>query len=220
MILSSILFVNVNSISSPLTPQLALAQLSGQASTDIDNYTTTLTMPSDQSNIKESFEDSINNSIDNASEAIGNSSLLPGYSFPLAEDQQDSTLPSSSSVMDFGLFMDSFANSIFNGTSFLGVVGTSIVNGIKVSGIGLDSSGSRLSVTLSGTPTEVSGGNNITSANMTNSTAMAANSSNSVSVIAMRIPINVADILSLAAVSSSSEDILGSSMMTGDTGYN
>lgn len=45
-----------------------------------------------------------------------------------------------------------------------------------------------------------------------------AESSNSVSVIAMRIPINMADILSLAAASSSED--MDSSMMTGDNGFN
>ncbi|CAN5399843.1 hypothetical protein BH18THE2_BH18THE2_26720 [soil metagenome] len=45
-----------------------------------------------------------------------------------------------------------------------------------------------------------------------------AESSDSVSVIAMRVPINMADILSLAAASSSED--MGSNMMTGDTGFN
>jgi hypothetical protein len=78
-----------------------------------------------------------------------------------------------------------------------------MVNGVIVSGIGLDNNGSQLSVTLSGIPQEVLGGNN--TASTTNDTiAMTyAESSNFVSLIAMRIPINTADILSLAAASSS-----------------
>jgi hypothetical protein len=156
--------------------------------------------------LEEGFEDSTN------------LPLITNYSFPLAEDQQDFTLPSSSSTsaMDFDMFMNSFANSIFNGTSIFGGLGTSMVNGVKVSGIGLDNNGSRLSVTLSGTPTEALGGNNTTNGNTTEMTI--ANSSNSVSVIAMRIPINMADILSLAAASSS--EGMGSSMMKGDMGFN
>ena len=43
------------------------------------------------------------------------------------------------------MFRESFANSAFNGISFLEVVATNLVNGIKVSGIRLDSSRSRLS---------------------------------------------------------------------------
>ena len=123
--------------------------------------------------------------------------------------------------MDFELFMDSFTNSIFNGTSIFGGVGTSMVNGVKVSGISSDSNGSRLSVTLSGTPTQMLGRNNTTSlTNDTTSTATTTNeeSLNSVSVIAMRIPINLADVLSLAQASSSQS--LDGSMMTEDMGFN
>ena len=121
--------------------------------------------------------------------------------------------------MDFELFMDSFTNSIFNGTSIFGGLGTSMVNGIIVSGINLDSNGSRLSVTLSGTSTEMLGRNHTTSlTNDTTAIMTNAESTNSVSVIAMRIPINTADILSLAQASSSQD--LDSSMMTGDMGFN
>jgi hypothetical protein len=53
---------------------------------------------------------------------------------------------------------------------------------------------------------------------MTTAITTNAESTNSVSVIAMRIPINTADILSLAQASSSQG--LDSSMMTGDMGFN
>jgi hypothetical protein len=128
---------------------------------------------------------------------------------------------SPSSAMDFELFMDSFTNSIFNGTSIFGGVGTSMVNGVKVSGISLDSNGTRLSVTLSGTPTQMLERNNtISLTNDTTSTITTSNaeSLNSVSVIAMRIPINLADILTLAQASSSQS--LDASMMTEDMGFN
>ena len=39
---------------------------------------------------------------------------------------------------DFEQFMNSFADSIFNGSSTFGAVGTSMVNGIKVSGITIE----------------------------------------------------------------------------------
>ena len=127
---------------------------------------------------------------------------------------------SSSSAMDFQLFMDSFANSIFNGTSIFGGVGTSMVNGVKVSGISSDNNGSRLSVTLSGTPTQMLGRYNTTSTtnNTTSTTTTNAESLNSVSVIAMRIPINLADILSPAQASSSQG--LDNDMMTEDRDFN
>jgi hypothetical protein len=141
---------------------------------------------------------------------------------PFLDEQPSLPFSSSpSSAMDFELFMDSFTNSIFNGTSIFGGVGTSMVNGVKVSGISLDSSGSRLSVMLSGKPTEIPGRNTTTSLtnDTTPSTIMTnAESLNSVSVIAMRIPINLADILSLAQASSSQG--LDSSLMTGDMGFN
>ena len=53
---------------------------------------------------------------------------------------------------------------------------------------------------------------------MTTAITTNAESTNSVSVIAMRIPINTADILSLAQASSSQG--LDSCMMTGDMGFN
>jgi hypothetical protein len=139
---------------------------------------------------------------------------------PFLDEQPSLPFSSStSSAMDFELFTDSFTNSIFNGTSIFGGVGTSMVNGIKVSGISFDSNGGRLSVTLSGIPTEMLGRNNTTS--LTNDTIAIttnAESTASVSVIAMRIPINLADILSLAQASSSQG--LDSNMMIGDMGFN
>ncbi|HKG71902.1 MAG TPA: hypothetical protein VKA87_08380 [Nitrososphaeraceae archaeon] len=138
---------------------------------------------------------------------------LSGQSIPYGGEQLP-TRPSSSSspspsAMDFGLFMDSFANSIFNGTSTFAGVGTSIVDGIDVSGIRLDKSQNKLSVTLSRaatTPVAGGGNNNITSTDTT-ITALNIPNSNSVSVIGMRIPISTSDILSIAAVSSSSPSL-------------
>jgi hypothetical protein len=120
-------------------------------------------------------------------------------------EEQVSTIPStssSSSTMDFTMFMDSFANSIFNGTSTFAGVGTSIVNGVEVSGISLNKSQNQLSVTLSRIATQVEGSNsNITSIDATITSSNIPNSG-SVSIIAMRIPISMSDILSIAAASS------------------
>ena len=130
-----------------------------------------------------------------------------GQAIPYGEELEVPTIhsSSSSSTMDFDMFMDSFANSIFNGTSTFAGVGTSIVDGIQVSGISLDKSQNQLSVTLSRTAKQVGGGSNynITSTDTTIAASSISNS-NSVSVIAMRIPISTSDILSIATAASSS----------------
>jgi hypothetical protein len=163
----------------------------------------------------------------NSTPSLGNDSSITD-SMPLDDAipflNEKPSLPfssSPSSSMDFQLFIESFTNSIFNGTSIFGGVGASMVNGVKVSGISLDSNGSRLLVTLSGTPSQLLGRNNTTSlTNDTTSTTTTTNaeSLNSVSVIAMRIPINLADILSLAQASSSQG--VDNDMMTEDMGFN
>lgn len=150
-------------------------------------------------------------------------SAKPVFAQPSGEDilygeEQVPTVPStSSSTMDFGMFMDSFANSIFNGTSTFAGVGTSIVDGVQVSGISLDKSQNQLSITLSRTATQVRGANNVTDTDTT-TTIPTSNipNSDSVSLIAMRLPISMSEILSMATGSSSSSglDVLDSG--TGD----
>lgn len=132
-------------------------------------------------------------------------------------EEQVPTVPStSSSTMDFGMFMDSFANSIFNGTSTFAGVGTSIVDGVQVSGISLDKSQNQLSITLSRTATQVRGANNVTDTDTTTIPTSNIPNSDSVSLIAMRLPISMSEILSMATGSSSSSglDVLDSG--TGD----
>jgi hypothetical protein len=146
---------------------------------------------------------------------------LSGQVIPYGEDQLP-TIPtsssSSSSPMDLGLFMDSFANSIFNGTSTFAGVGASIVDGVEVSGITLDKIQNQLSVTLSHTPTQVGGGNNNITSPDTTVPASTIPTSNSVSIIAMRIPISASDILSIAASSSLSSS--SSTSLDGGIGDN
>jgi hypothetical protein len=140
--------------------------------------------------------------------------------FPYGEEQDVLTLrsSSSSSTMGFGMFMDSFANSIFNGTSTFAGVGTSIVDGLEVSGITLDMSQNQLSVTLSHTARQVGTSNNdITSTDTTTITQSRIPNFDSVSVIAMRIPISMSDILSMAASSSPSSSL---NALDGETGDN
>lgn len=150
-------------------------------------------------------------------------SAKPVFAQPSGEDilygeEQVPTVPStSSSTMDFGMFMDSFANSIFNGTSTFAGVGTSIVDGVQVSGISLDKSQNQLSITLSRTATQVRGANNVTDTDTTTIPTSNIPNSDSVSLIAMRLPISMSDILSMATASSSSSsglDVLDSG--TGD----
>jgi hypothetical protein len=95
-----------------------------------------------------------------------------------------------------------------------------MVNGIKVSGIGWDNNESKLSVILSGTPTDVlSEENNTASASDDTTVATTTNPYSSVSVIAVRVPLNMAHILSLAAASSS-QGMDSSNMITGDMDFN
>jgi hypothetical protein len=108
-------------------------------------------------------------------------------------------------MMDIGSFMDSLAGSVFNATSIFGGIGTSMVNGIEVSGIGLDKSQNRLSVILSNTAAaQISIRDNITSSATTSTASSNTANSTLFSIIAMRIPIVMADILSLSAASGSS----------------
>ena len=134
---------------------------------------------------------------------------LPGQaSLPYGVEQEEPTIPptsssSPSSATDFGMFMDSFTNSIFNGTSTFAGVGTSIVDGVEVSGISLDKSQNQLSITLSSTKTQGEGSNDGISSTDANIAPLSSSNSSSVSIIAMRIPISTSDILSIAAASSS-----------------
>jgi hypothetical protein len=208
------------------------AQLSAQGNIGIDNEAGTTTSSSSSITAEQAtnFEDFNGGRVnddrqDNLIVATGSSLDFEDESVTYGEDQVSSipfsSSSSPSSTMDFDLFLDSFANSIFNGTSTFGGVGTSIVNGIEVSGITIDKSQNRLSVILSNTATEVGIDNNITGTETTTTTANTSPTtaaSNSVSIIAMRIPINIADILSMAAASSSNDNVLVNA--TGDFGEN
>jgi len=209
------------------------AQLSAQGNIGIDNDAGTTISSSITAEQATDFEDFKGGRVnddrqDNLIVATGSSLDFEDESVTYGEDQlssipfsSSSSSSSSSSTMDFDFFLDSFADSIFNGTSTFGGVGTSIVNGIEVSGITIDKSQNRLSVILSNTATEVGIDNNITGTETTTTTASTSPTtaaSNSVSIIAMRIPINIADILSMAAASSSNDNVRVNA--TGDFGEN
>jgi hypothetical protein len=92
-----------------------------------------------------------------------------------------------SSMQNFQLFMDSFTNSIFNGSSVFGAVGTSLVKGIEVSGINFqDNNGTNDQVTVS----------------MSADPSIVTNNTGSVGIIATRIPFNIQNLMSLGALSS------------------
>lgn len=220
---------DVSSILLLFSAEPVFAQLSAQGNIGIDNEAGTTTSSSITAEQATNFEDFNGGRVnddrqDNLIVATGSSLDFEDESVTYGEDQVSSipfsSSSSSSSTMDFDLFLDSFANSIFNGTSTFGGVGTSIVNGIEVSGITIDKSQNRLSVILSNTATEVGIDNNITGTETTTtaSTSPTTAASNSVSIIAMRIPINIADILSMAAASSSNDNVLVNA--TGDFGEN
>src|SRR5918994_6931086 len=136
------------------------AQLSAQGNIGIDNEAGTTTSSSSSITAEQAtnFEDFNGGRVnddrqDNLVVTSGSSLDFGDESVTYGEDQVSSipfsSSSSSSSTMDFDLFLDSFANSIFNGTSAFGGVGTSIVNGVEVSGITIDKSQNRLSVILS-----------------------------------------------------------------------
>jgi hypothetical protein len=129
-------------------------------------------------------------------------------SLPYGEEQVVPAIPSSSSSSDFEMFMDSFTNSIFNGTSTFAGVGTSIVEGVEVSGISFDKSQNQLTVTLSRTMAHGEESNNSTASTDTNIASSSIPNSSSVSVIAMRVPISTSDILAMVAASSQSSSSL------------
>jgi hypothetical protein len=141
MISLSFLQLNDSRISKSLqfSVEPVSAQLSGQANASIDNETsTTITTTPPTAEEPADFDDFDGTRIDNDRQdtvirATGGSVDFEDESIPY-EEEQVSSIPSSlpSSTMDFGLFLDSFANSIFNGTSTFGAVGTSIVNDIGV----------------------------------------------------------------------------------------
>lgn len=137
-----------------------------------------------------------------------------GFAPPLIPDDRFSGLGglqgSSEDVdmQDLELFMNSFTNSIFNGSSVFAAIGTSMVNGIKVSGISLsegegsditgtgissNENATKLTVTMTGAPSDIP---------YVVESGAGHNSNSSVTVIATRIPVDISSILSLAALGS------------------
>jgi hypothetical protein len=117
------------------------------------------------------------------------------YSFGNSNINTNTTGSSLQNVpgMDFGGMNFS---RLFEGTSFLGTIGVSMVNGVKVTGLNLPTD-NHVSVTLKNT--NASDGGNMTSA---------------VTVIAIRAAMSSKDIMSLMAASNNQNGANASNMMT------
>lgn len=99
-------------------------------------------------------------------------------------------------MQDFELFMNSFAGSIFNGSSIFGAVGTSMIEGIKIAGIAVEENDISTNSLSDGNDND-----NETDGLTVNLIASDINSNDSVTVIGARIPFSMQDILSLASMS-------------------
>jgi hypothetical protein len=117
------------------------------------------------------------------------SPLFPSDSFSGLDEIQGTA--ENLDTQQLELFMNAFGNSIFNGSSVFAAFGSSMVNGIKVIGVNLSGEDSnelgknhtsrdeQLSVTLSGSPTDLQTGGG-----------------NSVTVVGARIPVDINRMLS------------------------
>ncbi len=115
-----------------------------------------------------------------------------------SSSQEPSGMEGMGGSQDLEQFMNSFADSIFNGSSTFGAVGTSMVNGIKVSGISIEAMTNYSASNFSSPDDEE---NTHLTVSLTSSVS---NSNSSVSVIAIRIPFNIQNLLSLATLSEGS----------------
>lgn len=111
--------------------------------------------------------------------------------------QEPSGMGGMEGQQGFEQFVNSFADSVFNGSSTFGAVGTSMVNGIKVSGITIEDN-TNYSASNFSSPDDKD-------IHLTVSlTSSSSDSNSSVSVIAIRIPFNIQNMLSLASLSEGS----------------
>ena len=110
----------------------------------------------------------------------------------LTQDTSENILEGGgSSMQNFQMFMDSFTNGIFNGSSVFGAVGTSLVKGIEVSGINFqDNNGTNDQITVS----------------MGADPSIVTNNTGSVAIIATRIPFNIQNLMSLGTLSSQEQN--------------
>src|SRR5918994_520023 len=141
------------------------------------------------------------------------SSFLDGDVNGITEDESTSAFPGEDSIQDlsqfemedsgmtgmqdFELLMNSFADSIFNGSSTFGAVGTSMIEDVKISGITIVEGNEFVRNSLSGDDIY----DNETDSLTVILIGSDVNSNDSVTVIAARIPFSIQDILSLVSMS-------------------
>jgi hypothetical protein len=130
----------------------------------------------------------------------GATSFQPTLAQPIMDDSNTSIGNAGSSGMDFNPI--SFANNLSNASSLYGSVGISMVNGVKVTSINLLEN-NEISVTLRHFPAGADTSNSLSATTM--SSALPPR----VTVTAIRVPMNLKDLMSLASSESSK-------MMTGN----
>jgi photosystem II reaction center protein PsbP len=99
-------------------------------------------------------------------------------------------------MQDFELLMNSFADSIFNGSSTFGAIGTSMIEDIKISGITIVEGNDTGRNSLSGNNVHDNETDDLT----VNLISSDIDRNDSVTIIAARIPFSIQDILSLASM--------------------
>lgn len=133
-----------------------------------------------------------------ASLIIAASSFQTTLAQPMMTDNNTGTGNGGDSGMNFNPM--SFANNIFNASSLYGSVGISMVNGVKVTAINLLEN-NEISVTLRYSAATPNARDTTVTNNMSASTSMSS-SPQRVTVTAIRIPMNLKDLMSLASQSS------------------
>ena len=133
-----------------------------------------------------------------ASLIIAASSFQTTLAQPMMTDNNTGTGNGGDSGMNFNPM--SFANNIFNASSLYGSVGISMVNGVKVTAINLLEN-NEISVTLRYSVATPNARDTTVTNNMSASTTMSS-SPQRVTVTAIRIPMNLKDLMSLASQSS------------------
>jgi hypothetical protein len=139
-----------------------------------------------------SLDEGINGTMeDESTSAFPGEDSMQGFS-PFEMDDSEMT-----GMKDFELLMNSFTNSIFNGSSTFGAVGTSMIEDIKISGITIVEGNNSGRNSL----TDNNAQDNDTDELTVNLISSDMDSNDSVTIIAARIPFNIQDMLSLASMS-------------------
>ena len=135
-----------------------------------------------------SLYDQLNPVVENMMSSFSLDESVPNQSESTTNFDLGDKINGNEDIQSLQMFMDSFTNSIFNGTSIFGGVGTSLVEGIRISGISIidnkNQTDDKVTVNLSAD----------------SSASIADSNSRSVTVVAMRIPFNLQNLISLGAL--------------------